>query len=74
MWAWVVVEAHVLLGSRLNDATIYIAMFLQYLVLMNVSLAVFNLIPVPPLDGSRILLVLLPRRIYFGLMKTSAIS
>ena len=29
----------------------------------------FNLIPVPPLDGSRVLLAVLPERIYFGMMK-----
>ena len=52
--------------APVNDATIYIAMFLQYLVLMNVSLAVFNLIPVPPLDGSRILLA----AVWFGALDT----
>ena len=33
---------------------------LYLLILINVSLAVFNLIPVPPLDGSKIFLNLLP--------------
>ena len=52
-----------------NQGTMLVAMFLKYMVSMNVGLAVFNLLPVPPLDGSRILLVALPQRIYFGLMR-----
>lgn len=36
---------------------------------VNVGLGIFNLIPVPPLDGSRLLNVILPTRIYFGIMK-----
>ncbi len=38
-------------------------------VIMNVVLAVFNLIPVPPFDGSRIFYVFLPTKWYFGVMK-----
>lgn len=37
-----------------------IAQFLQTLVIINVLLAVFNLFPVPPLDGSRIADALMP--------------
>ena len=33
---------------------------LQYLLTMNISLAVFNLLPFPPLDGSKILETFLP--------------
>lgn len=36
---------------------------------VNLGLTVFNLIPVPPLDGSRILNVILPERIYFRIMR-----
>lgn len=36
---------------------------------INVSLAVFNLLPVPPLDGSRIVSVFLPNKIYFSIMR-----
>jgi Zn-dependent protease len=36
--------------------------FIMLMVYMNVGLASFNLLPIPPLDGSRVLYVLLPYR------------
>ena len=44
--------------------------YMLYLgVILNLSLALFNLIPIPPLDGSRIFYVFLPANLYFGIMK-----
>ncbi len=36
---------------------------------LNFSLALFNLIPIPPFDGSRLAFVFLPDKFYFGIMK-----
>ncbi|MBE6819739.1 MAG: site-2 protease family protein [Ruminococcaceae bacterium] len=36
---------------------------------INASLAVFNLLPIPPLDGSRIINLIIPSKYYFKIMK-----
>lgn len=47
------------LGQRLIGNILYISLML----------AVFNLLPIPPLDGSRIIGLILPDKLYFGLMR-----
>ncbi len=47
----------------------YVLDFLFLFHFLNLTLGLFNLIPIPPLDGSRILCVFLPVRIYYAVMK-----
>jgi Zn-dependent protease len=49
------------LGAAIPDSMLEpVSLLLQYLLFMNVSLAVFNLLPFPPLDGSKVLETFLP--------------
>lgn len=41
----------------------------MYLAMINLGLGLFNLIPIPPLDGSKVLGAILPRSLYFKLMQ-----
>lgn len=40
-----------------------VQLVLAYIVLINLALAIFNLIPIPPLDGSKVLFAFLPPRL-----------
>jgi Zn-dependent protease len=44
-------------------------LFLSIFHSINLGLAIFNLIPIPPLDGSRLLSVVLPPKQYFSIMR-----
>lgn len=52
-------------SSAIGSAVAY---FFLYSAQINVMLAVFNLFPIPPLDGSKILAAVLPDKIYYKYM------
>ena len=62
------------LGGRITSElwmiVLSLIVYLLYMgVIMNIVLAIFNLIPIPPFDGSRIFYAFLPPKWYFGVMK-----
>ena len=57
---------HALSTGQLNETLFY---FFMNTAMMSIGLGVFNLIPIPPLDGSKVLAAVLPDRQYNWLMR-----
>lgn len=59
------------LVSGNTDALVFevARLFFFFAAQINISLAVFNLIPIPPLDGSRIINLIIPSKYYFKIMQ-----
>ena len=54
---------------RFGDGMDLVWLFLTFIVALNVVLGIFNLIPIPPLDGFAVLQGLLPRELARGLQQ-----
>jgi Zn-dependent protease len=69
-----VANTKALVGVIIQNETAFTAVqmivtFFYYFAYLNLLYTVFNLIPVPPFDGSRIFSVVLPPKAYFSIMK-----
>lgn len=56
-------------SNMINGVTNYLYSFLSYSAIINLGLGTFNLIPIPPLDGSKVLGAILPEALYFKVMQ-----
>jgi Zn-dependent protease len=55
--------------SQINIIFYFIVFALQFTVMINIALGLFNLIPIPPLDGSKIISGFLSDEMYFRWMQ-----
>ncbi len=59
------VKLSIVEGSFAYNAAVFMITAAQ----INISLAVFNLLPIPPLDGSRIFSLIIPDKYYYTIMQ-----
>ncbi len=61
---------HISVSSTLIYNVVQFTDILLYLgIRLNITLAIFNLLPIPPLDGSKIVYMFLPVDLYFKIVK-----
>lgn len=51
-----------------SEFLVKVLIIIRYFIGVNVGLAVFNLVPIPPLDGSRIFMCFLPNKFYYSIL------
>lgn len=76
LFAFIALAIDIFLMSRVSFSMPALEMVLQLIVLYNINFGFFNLLPIPPLDGSHILWCILPgqyRRKYFFILEKYAL-
>lgn len=69
LWYFLMREVIIFNSVFAVDMAWYLYIFLYYGVSLNVTLAVFNFLPIPPLDGSRIVTAFLPPKVAYAYLK-----
>ena len=54
---------------EINNTVYYIILALRFIIEIDLYNGVFNLLPIPPFDGSRVLFAFLPDKYYFQIMR-----
>lgn len=68
--AFLTLSVYKVLYPRFDFAYSFAFQFFFVIIIQNtIYLAVFNMIPIPPLDGSRLFTAILPDRLYYPLMR-----
>lgn len=52
-----------------SSVAAYVYQIVEYICILNIALGIFNMMPFPPFDGSRIYSAFLPEKLYFGVMR-----
>ena len=55
--------------TAMNGFFVWLFQFLLSTAILSIGLGLFNLVPIPPLDGSKIVAAILPEQIYYILMR-----
>ncbi len=69
LWNSLVLPLTIQGGETLFYLAYFFGVLLDTMHWMNLYLALFNLLPIPPLDGSRLMMMILPEKWYFSLMQ-----
>ena len=67
--AFICVIICIALLTFIGDSAMFFGYFFSYVAQINCYLAFFNLMPIPPFDGSRVLTSILPNKYYYTLMR-----